>query len=83
MGIIWLERNRRTVRKVEKSGEKVWEVAKFNASLRTLITRSICNYGLGLFVIMVLVLMIFLIEVPFCIKCRTPVSLRLVLRMRL
>lgn len=33
---------------MEKSGEEVWEVARFSASVRALINRLFCNYGFGL-----------------------------------
>lgn len=45
---IWLERNKKKIKEVERLWEKVTKVARFNASLRESATQHFYNYELGL-----------------------------------
>lgn len=45
---IWSEKHNRIFREVERSGEEVWEVTRFNASLWVLVMWAFVNYELGL-----------------------------------
>lgn len=45
---VWLERNIMIYKYVECSCEEVWDRVRFNIFLRASITKSFCNYALGL-----------------------------------
>lgn len=44
---IWIKKNNRIFREVERLGDNVWDEARFNASLWAFVTKSFHNYELG------------------------------------